>query len=102
MIDKKKLAKKAVIIGLDGVPYSLLTEYMTPEIMPKFKEIAQTGKLLPMRSSLPEVSSVAWASFLTGKNPADHGIFGFMEIDKQTYGYTFPNFAMVKTPLKRE
>lgn len=49
-----------------------------------------------MRSTLPEVSSVAWSSFMTGKNPGEHGIFGFMEIDRHNYDYIFPNFTSLK------
>ncbi len=45
-----------------------------------------------MRSTLPDVSSVAWSSFITGKNPGEHGIFGFMEIDRHSYDYIFPSF----------
>jgi predicted AlkP superfamily phosphohydrolase/phosphomutase len=93
------LNKKAVIIGLDGIPYSLLKSYMAQGIMPRFQEMAALGQLLPMKSTLPEVSSVAWSSFMTGKNPADHGIFGFMEIDRDTYEYRFPNFTSLKAPI---
>ena len=89
--------KKAVIIGLDGVPYSLLRDYMEQGAMPRFKEIAASGLLSPMKSTLPEVSSVAWSSFMTGKNPAEHGIFGFMELDRNSYGYVFPNFSSLRS-----
>jgi len=64
--------------------------------MPHLHEIVSAGNLLPMNSSLPEVSSVAWTSFMTGKNPAEHGVFGFMEIDRNTYEYIFPNFLSLK------
>lgn len=92
------LTRKVVIIGLDGIPYSLLKSYMAQGIMPHFQEMAAAGQLLPMKSTLPEVSSVAWSSFMTGKNPADHGIFGFMEIDRDNYEYRFPNFTSLKAP----
>lgn len=88
--------KKAVIIGLDGVPHDLLKHYIQMGIMPHLKEMTQNGQLLPMNSSLPEVSSVAWASFMTGKNPGEHGIMGFMEIDPSSYDFYFPNFLSLK------
>ena len=31
-----------------------------------------------MKSTHPAVSSMAWTSFMTGVNPAKHGIFGFV------------------------
>jgi predicted AlkP superfamily phosphohydrolase/phosphomutase len=98
MIEKsKKSLKKVIIVGLDGVPYSLLQHYLDHGLMPKFARIVAQGRLVSMRSSLPEVSSVAWTSFMTGKNPGEHGVFGFMEIDQSSYEYYFPNFLSLKT-----
>lgn len=88
--------KKVVVIGIDGLPHSLLTEYIRQGVMPKFRRIVENGSLYSMKSSLPEVSSVAWTSFMTGKNPGEHGIFGFMELD-ENYNYRFPNFSSVQT-----
>ncbi|HZX48042.1 MAG TPA: alkaline phosphatase family protein [Nitrospirota bacterium] len=97
LFKKKNPSPKVVVLGLDGVPYSLLMEYMRRGIMPQLSGLCTTnGSLLPMRSTLPEISSVAWSSFITGKNPGQHGIFGFMEIDRQSYNYTFPNFQSLR------
>jgi len=90
--------RRVVIMGLDGVPYSLLHEYMEQGEMPRLREMTAAGRLRPMDSTLPEVSSVAWTSFMTGKNPAAHGIFGFMELDPRTYDFRFPNFQSLKAP----
>lgn len=90
--------RKVVVIGLDGVPHGLLNDYMAGGVMPEFSKICREGRLLKMASSLPEVSSVAWSGFMTGKNPGEHGIFGFMEIDRKTYKYLFPNFSSLKVP----
>jgi len=89
---------RAVVIGLDGVPYSLLRYYIDQGVMPRLAEMAAQGRLAPLSSTLPEVSSVAWASFMTGKNPAEHGIFGFMELDRKSYDFVFPNFFSLKAP----
>ena len=97
LLKKKKSSPKVVVLGLDGVPYSLLMEYMSRGIMPQLSGLCSShGSLMPMRSTLPEISSVAWSSFITGKNPGQHGIFGFMEIDRQSYNYTFPNFQSLR------
>ncbi|RKY27315.1 MAG: hypothetical protein DRP61_04410, partial [Candidatus Omnitrophota bacterium] len=66
--------KKIVIIGLDGVPFELIKDLSDKEVMPNTSQIIQEGDLRRMSSSLPEVSSVAWSSIITGKNPAEHGI----------------------------
>src|SRR4030042_5116327 len=97
-LKKRKKDRNVVVIGLDGVPYTLLVDYMERGIMPEFSQLCKTGRLSRMKSTLPEVSSVAWSSFMTGKNPGEHGIFGFMELDRQTYEYCFPNFSSLKVP----
>jgi len=76
---------KIVILGLDGVPYSVIKELSEKGIMLKTKELIQAGRFYSICSSLPEVSSVAWSSIITGKNPGEHGIYGFTEIDPNTY-----------------
>ena len=95
-LKKRKKDRNVVVIGLDGVPYTLLVDYMERGIMPELSQLCKTGELSRMKSTLPEVSSVAWSSFMTGKNPGEHGIFGFMEIDKQSYDYIFPNYSSLK------
>ena len=98
LADRNPNRGKVVILGLDGVPYSLLVEYMERGFMPELSKLCgSSGQLVRMNSSLPEVSSVAWTSFMTGKNPGEHGIFGFMEIDRETYAYRFPNFRSLKS-----
>ncbi len=87
---------KLLIIGLDGVPYDLIKELSEEKIMPNFSEIIKKGTFLKMESSIPEVSSVAWASVITGKNPGEHGIYGFMDIRQGTYKFYFPNFNSLK------
>ncbi len=96
ILRKDKKGRRVVVIGLDGVPYTLLVDYMERGMMPEFSELHKSGRLLRIKSTLPEVSSVAWTSFITGKNSGQHGIFGFMEIDRQSYEYIFPNFNALK------
>jgi predicted AlkP superfamily phosphohydrolase/phosphomutase len=88
--------RKVVVLGLDGVPYSLLAEYLNRGLMPALARCCEQGQLLRMRSSLPEVSSVSWSNFMTGMNPGQHGIFGFVELNAETYEYSFPNFSALK------
>jgi predicted AlkP superfamily phosphohydrolase/phosphomutase len=49
-----------------------------------------------MRSVLPTVSSVAWASYMTGVNPAKHNIFGFVERRPDPLELTIPTAAQLK------
>ncbi len=90
--------KRVFILGLDGVPYSLLRQFIQDGRMPSLSAIVGQGVLAPMKASLPEVSSTSWTTFMTGVNPAKHGIFGFMDLQKASHNIYFPNSLDIKAP----
>ncbi len=85
------MGKKTIVIGLDGTPCSLIHKLTQQGVCPNVSRLLSTGSLREMRSTHPAVSSVAWTSFMTGKNPAKHGIFGFMDRIPDTYDMYYPN-----------
>ncbi|NOX21287.1 MAG: hypothetical protein GXO99_08565 [Nitrospirae bacterium] len=93
----KKKSKKVVVLGIDGVPCSLLKELSDRDIMPNMAKLIKEGTLSNMNASIPEVSSTSWSTFMTAVNPARHGIYGFMEIDSFDYSWRFPNFHDLKS-----
>ncbi len=97
-IKTMKNNKRVIIIGLDGVPFEMLKYLSETEVMPNTKEIISQGILRKMESSIPEISSVAWSSIITGKNSAQHGIFGFTDLSPNSYELRFPNFNDLKSP----
>lgn len=64
---------------------------------PNFKRLARNGSLRRMNSVLPCLSSVAWASYMTGKNPGKHGIFGFVEKKPGTLDLFVPTARDMKS-----
>ncbi len=66
--------------------------------MPNLADIARHGTFLRMTTSLPAVSSVAWTSFMTGKNPGEHGIFGFTELKSREISLRLPSFDDIRRP----
>ena len=87
---------RKVIIGLDGVPHSLIADLAEKGVMPNMRDIIQKSAFRQMASSIPEISSVAWSSIITGKNPGEHGIYGFSDIAPDSYRVFFPNFSNLK------
>jgi len=88
---------KTVIIGLDGVPFGMIKGFAGNGVMPHVAELISQGTFKQMRSSIPEVSCVAWSSMITGQNPAAHGIFGFMDLLPNSYKIRFPNYTSLKS-----
>ncbi len=87
---------KTIIIGLDGVPFDMLKGFAEDGTMPNTAKLISTGVFKHMRSSIPDISSVAWSSIITGVNPASHGIFGFIDLRPNSYKMCFPNFSDLK------
>ncbi len=95
---KKKInAQKVVVLGIDGVPYTLLKRFIGDGVMPNLAGLAEKGTLTDMTASIPEVSSTSWSTFMTGVNPGKHGIYGFMELQKGSYKWKFPNSTDVSS-----
>jgi predicted AlkP superfamily phosphohydrolase/phosphomutase len=90
------MGSKKVVIGLDGVPYKLIENLTASGVMPNAKKIINDGIFVKMKSTLPEISSVSWSSIITGKNPGEHGVFGFTELIPGTYTLSFPNFNSLR------
>ena len=93
MILPPKPPARVVVISIDGVPYSFLQARMAAGALPNFQQLLAHGSLHRMNSVQPCVSSVAWASYMTGKNPGKHNIFGFVEKKPGTLDTFVPTAA---------
>jgi predicted AlkP superfamily phosphohydrolase/phosphomutase len=95
---KKK--PRVVVIGLDGTPLSFLRRKLDDGSLPSIKALFDKGSTMEIKSTHPCVSCVAWSSMMTGKNPAKHNIFGFIDRKPGTYSIYLPNSAtMTSTTL---
>ncbi|MFP4517294.1 MAG: alkaline phosphatase family protein [Desulfovibrionales bacterium] len=89
---------KMVVLGLDGLPFSLARTLSDQSITPHLAGLTNQSSCRPIRAEIPELSPVNWTSFYTGTNPGVHGVFGFTEIDPRTYRLGMVDFAAVRTP----
>ncbi len=71
--------KRVLVIGLDGVPFGLLKGLLAEGKLPYLAKLVESGSFKRMNSIHPCVSSVAWATYMTGKNPGKHNIYGFVD-----------------------
>ena len=68
---------RILCLGLDGADYDLVRELLGQGRLPTLARLSREGAFGPLRSTIPAVTPTAWSSFLTGLNPAGHGIFNF-------------------------
>jgi predicted AlkP superfamily phosphohydrolase/phosphomutase len=81
----KARIKRFVVLGLDGMEPTLVEQYMAEGKLPNFTKLREQGCYMPLGTTAPPLSPVAWSSFLTGSNPGKHNTFDFLTRDKKTY-----------------
>ena len=74
---------RMVILGVDGMDPKLLAQYMQEGVAPNLSRLASTGGFMPLQTSNPPQSPVAWSTFITGMDPGSHGIFDFLHLDRE-------------------
>ncbi len=77
--------KRLVILGLDGLEPELATQYMNEGKLPNLARLRAEGTFLPLQTTYPPISPVAWSTFQTGANPGQHNIYDFLARDRTTY-----------------
>ncbi|MBN2376155.1 MAG: alkaline phosphatase family protein [Sedimentisphaerales bacterium] len=84
-----------MILSIDGVPFGLMRRMLDEGVMPNLAKLEQGSRMRQMRSVQPTVSCVAWSCYMTGMNPAKHGIYGFIDRRDGGYDLAFPNSRMM-------
>ena len=69
--------KRVLLLGLDGMTYSVLEPAFEAGHMPVFRRLLQKGASGVLTSTVPPYTPPGWTSIFTGVNPGKHGIFGF-------------------------
>ncbi len=82
------------VIGLDGVPWTLLQPWIDAGHLPTLARLQQGGAWGGLRSTIQFLTAVAWTSFLTGLNPGKHGIFDFVRRIPGTYKQELTNASL--------
>lgn len=88
--------RRLIVIGLDGGTYDLIDPWISSGDLPNLKKISESGVKAPLQSVILPFTPQAWSSFMTGVNPGVHGIFGFKEIKKGSYGFQFVNHKKIR------
>lgn len=89
--------RRLVLIGLDGVPCTLLQRLAAAGVIPHLARWLADGGLKAIEAPAPEISAVSWSTFMTGADPGHHGIFGFIDLDAE-HRLFFPGFAHLRQP----
>ncbi len=79
---------RVVLIGLDGADWTILDRLAANGAMPNVNRLVREGRSMRLRSFVPLLSPVVWATIATGASPAVHGVLDFQEVEPGTGAIT--------------
>ncbi len=77
--------RRVIVLGFDGLDFHLTRRWMQEGKLPNLARLAAKGSFLPLRSTYPAASPVAWSTFMAGSNPGKTGIFDFTRLCPDRY-----------------
>lgn len=77
--------KRCLLLGMDGLDWRRVSRLIKDSKLPNFARLANQGAFVPLRTSNPAMSPVAWSNIATGAGPEYHGIFDFLHRDPTNY-----------------
>lgn len=72
--------QRAFILGLDGVPWGLLEQWVENGELEHFATLFEEGTMGTLRSTTPPETALAWPSISTGLRADGHGIYDFQRL----------------------
>lgn len=93
------MAKKILIIGIDGGTWKILKPALQQGTMPHLKNLMETGASGILQSTIPSITPAAWGSFQTGRNPGANGVFDFAHWDKNQKRFFLASSRSLSTTI---
>lgn len=91
------MARKLVVIGLDGATFRLLDPLIEQGIMPNLGKLRNQGVSATLRSTMPPYTAPAWTTFATGVNPGKHGCYDFLLPTNDLEKFDLCNSSHIRT-----
>jgi predicted AlkP superfamily phosphohydrolase/phosphomutase len=91
--------RRVIVLGLDGLDPHGVERLMSKGKLPNMRRLMQLGGFRRLASSIPPQSPVAWATFITGRDPGGHGLYDFIQRDPKTY-IPYLSIARTEAPEK--
>jgi predicted AlkP superfamily phosphohydrolase/phosphomutase len=73
--------QRILVVGWDGADWEIVDDLLARGLLPNLESVIARGGRGTLLSTIPSHSWSAWSSFLTGYNPAGHGVWDFVERD---------------------
>ncbi len=81
------MSAKVVVIGLDGATFDVIRPMIKEGDLPNISSLIDSGTSGVLKSTIPDLSPVAWTSMITGRKPGNHAIYDFMTRKRDSYDF---------------
>jgi len=85
MITSSDDSSKVLVVGFDGATFDIVKPMISEGKLKHLANLLSRGSSGNLTSTILPLSSVAWSSFVSGKNPAKHGMYDFSKRAKGSY-----------------
>lgn len=68
---------RLLVVAWDGASPALVRRWVATGALPVLAQLMEEGAWGKVESTIPPVTAPAWASFHTGANPGQHGVYGW-------------------------
>ena len=89
-----------LVVGLDGFDLDVVRTF-GPSCLPTLHRLMKEGAFAASQSVLPPATLPNWATFLTGSDPGQHGVFDFTTRDSYSVKFTGGTVREVPTLFSR-
>jgi predicted AlkP superfamily phosphohydrolase/phosphomutase len=86
---------KLIVLGVDGMDPGFVERHWSD--LPNLSRLRDKGHFSRLGTTTPPQSPVAWSSFITGLEPAEHGMFDFVHRDSRTL-QPFSSMSRTESP----
>jgi predicted AlkP superfamily phosphohydrolase/phosphomutase len=83
----KTKQEKVLVIGIDSASPDILERLLKEGKLPVLNKLCNKGLYSRLESTKPPLSPLAWSSFVTGRNPENHGILDFVKRKSNSYEF---------------
>ena len=90
-IDASAQLRPILVLALDGATFDVIRPLAKRGLLPNLDAWMKQGQAGALMSTTPPVTFPAWSSFMTGLEPAEHGIFDFTQKRSGLYRLRFVN-----------
>jgi predicted AlkP superfamily phosphohydrolase/phosphomutase len=78
-------AHRLLVVGWDGATFRMIDPLLRAGRLPHLASMLDRGASARLESTAVPISSAAWTGMVTGKNPAQTGVFSFFEPIEGSY-----------------